>query len=106
MTAVRTSVVNRLGVNFTANECCAADLALVLAMTPIVVVKIMMRSTTNRAEFVVRNLAVVAALNRLQIFAVFVLVICDQKLPVLFKERDDVGSLSNELWYFGDLESS
>ena len=65
MSAVRTSVVNRLCVYFTAYECGSTDLALVLTFTTVVIVKILMRSAADRAEFIIRHLMTAAAFDRL-----------------------------------------
>lgn len=65
MSAVRTSVVNRLCVYFTAYECGSTDLALVLTFTTVVIVKILVRSTANRTEFIIRHLMTAAAFDRL-----------------------------------------
>ena len=64
MPAVRASVANRLCVYFTAYECGTTDLALVLTFTTIVIVKILVRSTANGAEFIIRHLMTAAAFDR------------------------------------------
>ena len=89
MAAVRALVFDRFGMDTAVDEGGAADLALVLAVTAIVVVKIVMQSTADRTDLVHRNRAAASPLNRFELLAILVFVVCDEELPVLFEERDD-----------------
>ena len=85
-----------------ADECGAADLALVLSVTAVVVIKIHMRSAADRANFIFRNRLAVAAADRLKDLLVSVFVVGNEELPVLFVEWDDDWKLIDlELLVFG-----
>ena len=64
MSAVRTSVVNRFGMNLTTHEGGSTDLALVLAIATVVVVKIHVWGTAYWTDFIFRNLVAAAISNR------------------------------------------
>ena len=89
VTTVRALVLHRLGVEIAADEGGAADLTLILTMTAIVVIKVVVRRTADRTNLVFGNGTTIAPLNRFKFFAILVFVVGDEKLPVLFLERDD-----------------
>ena len=61
---VRTFVSHRSGMDFTADKGGTTDFALVLSITAIVVVKIHVRSTTDRTDFGLGNLMTATSFNR------------------------------------------
>ena len=89
VTTVRALVLHRLGVEIAADEGGAADLTLILTMTAIVVIKVVVRRTADRTNLVFGNGTTIAPFNRFKFFAILVFVVGDEKLPVLFLERDD-----------------
>jgi len=89
VTAVGALVFDRLGMDAAINEGSAADLALVLTMTAVVVIEILMRSTADRADFVLGDSVAAPAANRDDLLAILVFIVCDEELPVLFEEGND-----------------
>jgi hypothetical protein len=89
MAAVRALVFDRFGMDTAVDEGGAADLALVLAMTAIVVIKVVVRRPADRTNLVFGDGTTIAPFNRFKLFAILVFVVGDEKLPVLFLERDD-----------------
>ena len=89
VTAVGALVVDRLGMDPAINEGSAADLALVLTMTAVVVIEILMRSTADRAEFVLGDIVTAPAADRADLLAILVFIVGDEELPVLFEEGND-----------------
>jgi hypothetical protein len=89
VTAVRALVLHGFGMDIAADKSSAADLALVLAMTAIVVIKVVVRRPADRTNLVFGDGTTIAPFNRFKLFAILVFVVGDEKLPVLFLERDD-----------------
>lgn len=89
VTAVGALVFDRLGMDAAINEGSAADLALVLTMTAVVVIEILMRSTADRADFVLGDRVAAPAADRTDLLAILVFIVCDEELPVLFEEGND-----------------
>lgn len=89
VTAVGALVFDRLGMDAAINEGSAADLALVLTMTAVVVIEILMRSTADRADFVLGDSVGAPAADRADLLAILVFIVCDEELPVLFEEGND-----------------
>ena len=75
--------------NFTGAEGLPTDLALVLTITTIVVIDVMVRSTTQRADGILRNGFTIATLNRFDKLAIFPLIVFQKELPVLFNKGFD-----------------
>ena len=90
-------VFDRLGMDTAINEGSAADLALVLTMTAVVVIEIVMGSTADRADFVLRNSVAAPAADRAELLAILVFIVSDQEFPVLFEEWEN-------MWKPVDLE--
>lgn len=90
VTAVRALVFDRLGVDTAIDECGAADLAPVLPVTAVVIVKVLIWSTADRADLILRDRTAITMPNRFDLLAVFVFVVGDQEFPVLFEEGEDV----------------
>lgn len=93
MAAVRTFVMYRFGVDVAVYEGSAADFALKLSITTVVVIKIHMRSTADRTYNIFRNRASVVPAYRLEFLAIAMFVVTYEETPVLFEKRYDVGEL-------------
>ena len=89
VSAVWASVVYRLCMDFTADEGGAADLALVLALSAVVVIEILMGSAAHRTDLVIGDRITFTPSDRLEILAISVPVVFDEELPVLPEEGDD-----------------
>ena len=89
MAAIRTFEFEILGSLFTRDKGLATDFALVLAFSAIIVIKVMMRSATNRTGNIFRDGLTVTTLDRLELFAEFLLIVGDENLPVLLNERNN-----------------
>ena len=90
VTAVRALVFDRFGVDTAIDECGATHLALILAFTAVVVVKVLMGSTADRAALVLRDRSPVTTADRSELPAVSVFIVGDEKFPVLPEKRKDV----------------
>ena len=73
--------------NFTGAEGLTTDFALVLSVATIIVIDVMVRSTTQRADGILGNGFAVTTLNRLNWFAVFPVIVFQKELLVLFDKR-------------------
>ena len=62
---------------------------MVLSVAAIVVVEVVVRCPTKRAEDIFRDGFSIAALNRFDRFAVFPEIVLQKELPILFEERFD-----------------
>ena len=89
VTAVRALVFDRFGVDTAIDECGATHLALVLAFTAVVVVKVLMGSTADRAALVLRDRSPVTTADRSELPAVSVFIVGNEEFPVLLEEGDD-----------------
>ena len=89
MATIRTLVLDRFGVNAPVDEGGAADLALELAFTAVVVVEVLMGSAADRTDLVLRNSMTTATADGSELLAVSVFIVGDQEFPVLFEEREN-----------------
>ena len=89
MAAIRAFVLDRFGMDTAINEGSAADLALVLAATAVVVIEVLMGSTADRTDFALRNRTSAPVVDRIDLLAILVFEVSDEELPVLFEEGDD-----------------
>ena len=89
VTTIRTLVLDRFGVDASIDEGGAADLALELAFTTVIVIEVFMGSATDGADFIFGDSMTAAATHRFKFLAVTMLVVSQEELPVLFEERDD-----------------
>lgn len=89
ISAVRTGKAKRCCNDFAGAEGLSTDFALILTVAPIIVVNVMMRSPTQRADGIFRNGFTIAALNRFDRLTVFPLVVFKKELPVLFDKGFD-----------------
>ena len=89
MAAIRAFVPDRFGMDTAINEGSAADLALVLTATAVVVIEVLMGSTADRTDLVLRNRAPAPVADRIDLLAILVFEVSDQESPVLFEEGDD-----------------
>ena len=90
VTAVRALVFHRFGMDTTVDEGGAAYLALVLAFTTVVVIKVLMGSTADGADLVLRDMVAAPAPDRREFLAVPVFIVGDEEFPVLLEERKDM----------------
>lgn len=93
---VRACKPDRGGGNIAGRESLTADLALVLPVSTIVIVDKMMRRSAQRTDSIFGKGFTIATLNRLNRFAIFPLIVFEEKLPVLFDESFD----NREFIYF------
>ena len=90
--------------NFTGTECLTTDFTLVLPIASIVVVDVMVWSTTQRADGILRNRFTVTTLNRVDRFAILPLIVFEKELPVLFdKGLDDRKFINLEFLVLGRM---
>ena len=89
MAAIRAFVPDRFGMDTAINEGSAADLALVLTATAVVVIEVLMGSTADRTDLVLRDRAPAPVADRIDLLAILVFEVSDQEFPVLFEEGDD-----------------
>lgn len=89
MTAIGALVFHRLGVDAAADEGGAADLALILAMATIVIVEVIVGSTADGTDLVLGDSIAAPAADRLELFAIAMLVVGKEELPVLLEEGND-----------------
>ena len=97
MATVGALVLDRFGVNTPIDKGGAADLALELAFTAVVVVEELMWSTADRTDLVLWNSMTTATAHRSELLAVPVFIVSDQEFPVLFEEWEN-------MWKPVDLE--
>ena len=106
---VRTEQTHRSSNIFSSSECLTANLALILTIAAIVVVDVMMRSTTERTDGVLRNGFTIFTLDRLWLFSILPFIVFEKELPILFDERFYDRKLVNfkllVLWRMGIIES-
>ena len=84
ITTVRASKSEWCCNDLTGTESLPTDFALVLTITAVVVVNVVMRSATDRADRVFGNGSTMASLNRLNRFFVLPKIVFQKELPVLF----------------------
>jgi hypothetical protein len=102
--AVGALVLHGFSVDASIDEGSTADLAQVLAATAGIVVEVLMRSTADRTGLVLRDRSTAPAADGLQFLAVFMLVVCQEELPVLLEKVDDGRELIDpELLILGRL---
>ena len=107
--AMRAGETKRCGNMFSRREGLPTDLTLKLTVAAIIVIDVMMRSTTKRADGVIRNCFAVTTLNRFYRFTILPLIVFKKELPVLFNKGFDDRKLINFkfliLWRMGILKS-
>ena len=104
ISAVRTGKAKRCCNDFTGAEGLSTDFALILTVATIIVVNVVMRSSTQRADGIFRNGFTIAALNRFKWFAILSLIVFGKKLPVLFdKGFDDRKFINLEFLILGRM---
>ncbi len=91
MSAVRALEFKTFGDLLTGNKGLTTNFALILAITTIVVVKIMMRGTAKRTSGIFRDRLAVASLNRFDLLLILPFIVGQQKLPILFYKGNDGG---------------
>lgn len=105
MAAVGTEETDGSGDIFPAGESLSTDLTLILAVAAIIIIDVMMRSATERADDVFRDGSVGSSLNRSDRFVVFPLIVFEKELPVLSEESlDDRKPVHFEFLIFGGME--
>ena len=109
VSTVRADEADRRGDNLPRDECLATDLALILTVSPIVIIEIVVRGTTEWTDHILRDGFAVTALNRFDGFAILPEIVFKKELPVLFDERlNDGEPVSGKLLVFrgvGIIES-
>lgn len=81
---MRTCQSERCCNKFTGAKGLTTDLVLALPIATIVIIDIMMRCTTQRADGIFQKEFIIATLNRFDRFAILPLIVFEKELPVLF----------------------
>ena len=91
MAAVRAYKAERRSDNLAGDKGLSTDFTLELSIAAIVIVEIVVRCPTKRADGIFRDGFSIAALNRSDGFAVLPEIVFKEELPVLFNKRLDQG---------------
>ena len=109
VSAVRADETDRRGDNLPSDKCLATDLALILSVAAIVIIKIMVRGATEGTDNLLRDGFTVTPLDWSDGFTILPEIILEEELPVLFDEwLDDREAVSGKFLVFrgvGIIES-